>query len=100
LLIELAESVGNFSDVLSCGLVGRRLGVKDRELEVAARQLLDVLSDAVERAAKEDIEKAAKRGLGALRRLYVGFDPAKLTPDQKAWLEKQIAEAAKKEATE
>jgi hypothetical protein len=43
---------------------------------------------------KDEIATAAKRGITALRKLYAGFDPAKLTADQRAWLEKQIAGAA------
>jgi hypothetical protein len=58
-----------------------------------ASELPAMATDAVRMAVKDDIEKAAKRGLGALRKLYAGFDPSKLTPEQRAWVEKQIAEA-------
>src|SRR3990167_8609732 len=37
---------------------------------------------AVERALQDDITAAAKRGLAVLRKLYAGFDPSKLTPEQ------------------
>ena len=62
--------------------------------EAIANELPAIASEAVHRAVKEDIEKAAKRGLAALRKLYAGFDPSKLTPAQRAWLEKQITVAA------
>lgn len=51
---------------------------------------------AVTCATQEAIASAAKRGLKALSKLYDGFDPAKLTTEQRAWLERQIAEAAQK----
>jgi hypothetical protein len=54
-------------------------------------------SESVRLAVKDDIDKAAKRGLGVLRKLYAGFDPSKLTNEQRAWLEKQIADSASKE---
>jgi histone H3/H4 len=59
-----------------------------------AGKLADMARDAVELAVKDEIATAAKRGITALRKLYAGFDPAKLTADQRAWLEKQIAGAA------
>ncbi len=52
---------------------------------------------AVRQAVQHEIEKTAKRGLGALQKLYAGFDPNKLTPEQRIWLEKQIAAAGKKD---
>lgn len=61
--------------------------------DAIAAELPAMATEAVKRAVKDDIEKAAKRGLGALRKLYAGFDPAKLTPEQRSWVEKQIAEA-------
>jgi hypothetical protein len=64
--------------------------------DAIASELPAMAADAVRRAVKDDIDKAAKRGLGALRKLYAGFDPSKLLPEQRAWLEKQIAEAGNK----
>lgn len=64
--------------------------------DAIAAELPAIAAEAVRRAVKDDIEKTAKRGLGALRKLYAGFDPAKLTPEHRAWLEQQIAEAGNK----
>jgi hypothetical protein len=50
---------------------------------------------AVREAIKNDIMLAAKRGIGALKKLFVGFDPAKLTEDQRDWLTRQLTAAAK-----
>jgi len=60
-------------------------------------ELPAMASESVRLAVKDDIDKAAKRGLGVLRKLYAGFDPSKLTNEQRAWLEKQIADSASKE---
>lgn len=54
-------------------------------------------SEAVNAATRNAIQDAAKRGLKALSKLYAGFDPSKLTVEQRAWLESQIAGAAKHE---
>lgn len=62
--------------------------------DAIAAQLPEMAASAVEQAVKVDIANAAKRGMGALRKLYAGFDPTKLTAEQRAWLEKQIATAA------
>jgi hypothetical protein len=65
---------------------------KDRiELEIPT-----MASEAVKKTMQYEMDKTAKRGFGALSKLYSGFDPAKLTQEQRAWLEKQITEAAKK----
>jgi hypothetical protein len=50
---------------------------------------------AVREAIKNDIMLAAKRGIGALKKVFVGFDPAKLTEDQRDWLTRQLTAAAK-----
>lgn len=55
--------------------------------------------EAVRREIENEIGLAAKRGLKALSKLYAGFDPNKLTPEQRAWLESQIANAAKNKET-
>ena len=64
--------------------------------DTIAGELPKLASEAVSRAIKLDMDKAATRGMGALRKLYAGFDPSKLTPEQRAWLEKQLATAADK----
>ena len=55
-----------------------------------------IATDAVHRAVRADIDKAAARGLAALKKLYVGFDPNQLTAEQRAWLERQIVSTADK----
>ena len=55
----------------------------------------EITAAAVRTAVKEEADKAAKRGLGVLRKQFAGFNPAKLPEDQRAWLEEQIAKAAK-----
>jgi len=62
--------------------------------DALAAELPALAAKAVRLAAEGDIIKAAKRGMNTLRKLYAGFDPAKLTPEQRAWLEKQITKAA------
>jgi hypothetical protein len=62
--------------------------------DAIADQLPALAQGAVQDATKDAIETAAKRGVKVLKKLYAGFDPAKLTPDQRAWLEKQITAAA------
>ena len=57
LLVELAEALGDFSDVQCRGLVGRGLGVQDRELEVPAGQLQYVLADAIEGADESMVDQ-------------------------------------------
>jgi hypothetical protein len=57
LLVELAEALGDFSDVQGRGLVGRGLGVQDRELEVPAGQLPYVLADAIEGADESMVDQ-------------------------------------------
>ena len=59
-----------------------------------AEQLPTLAREAVRYAITDEIGKAAKRGVRALSKLYAGFDPSKITPEQKAWLEGQIAKAA------
>jgi len=61
------------------------------------KQLPAMATAAVNEALHADIAAAAKRGLNALRKLYVGFDPNKLTAEQRAWLENQIAGAARQD---
>lgn len=56
-------------------------------------------AEAVRRETENEIGLAAKRGMRALQKLYAGFDPKKLTPEQRAWLESQIANAAKNKET-
>lgn len=81
-------------------------GIVDEAAVKAVQKARDAIADdlpklaatAVDIAIREDIEKAAKRGIGALRKLYAGFDPTKLTPEQRAWLETQIAKAANADA--
>lgn len=78
--------------------------IVDKAAGEAVRQANDAISaelptmaaEAVRRATHEEIERAAKRGLGALRKLYAGFDPARLTQEQLAWVKRQIEEAGKK----
>lgn len=59
-----------------------------------AAELPALAAEAVRHAVEADIQAAARRGLGALRKLYAGFDPARLTTEQRTWIERQIAEAA------
>ena len=59
-----------------------------------ADELPVMAEDALRVALKADMELAAKRGTAALRKLYAGFDPAKLLPEQRAWLVKQITGVA------
>ena len=66
--------------------------------DAIADKLPELASVAVERAIKNDIEKAAKRGIDALRKLFAGFDPNKLTLEQRLWLENQIKKAAQTES--
>jgi len=63
--------------------------------DAVTAELPAMANEAVRHALQNEIELAAKRGFGALRKLYAGFDPNKLTTDQRAWLEKQIANAGK-----
>jgi hypothetical protein len=67
--------------------------VRAASAEIAG-QLPEMARQAVERQVREDIQAAAKRGLQALRKLYAGFDPAKLTDQQRTWLVDQISGAA------
>ncbi len=71
----------------------RETGVRD-----LLRRIVDEAATTAVRSARDAIaiEKATKRGLVALRKLYAGFDPAKLKPEQQAWLEKQTSEAGNK----
>lgn len=64
--------------------------------DAIAAELPAMAAEAVRAAIKNEIDRAAKRGMGALRKLFAGFDPSKLTPEQRSWLEKQIAEGADK----
>jgi DNA invertase Pin-like site-specific DNA recombinase len=57
-------------------------------------EFVQMAQDAVSEATRAEIAAAAKRGLAALRKLFAGFDPAKLTPEQRKWVEKQIADSA------
>lgn len=56
-----------------------------------AGELPAMANAAVRREITDEMQRAAKRGLAMLRKLYAGFDPNKLAPEQRAWLEKQIA---------
>jgi hypothetical protein len=67
--------------------------------DAIAGQLPELAAEATKTAIVAELDKAAKRGLVALRKLYAGFDPAKLTGAQRDWLAKQLAEAAAKEET-
>lgn len=69
--------------------------VRSARNEISAK-LPEMARESVARMLAIEIDNAAKRGLSALRKLYAGFDPSKLTDDQRAWLVKQIAEAGKK----
>ena len=62
-------------------------------------ELPAMAAEAVRRETENEIGLAAKRGLKALSKLYAGFDPKTLTPDQRAWLETQIANAVKNKET-
>jgi hypothetical protein len=63
--------------------------------EKVEADLPTIAESAVRDAIKNDILLAAKRGIGALKKLFVGFDPAKLTEEQRDWLTRQLTAAAK-----
>ena len=62
--------------------------------EAIAADLPAIAAEAVLRETENEIGLAAKRGLKALSKLYAGFDPSKLTPEQRAWLETQLVKTA------
>jgi hypothetical protein len=62
--------------------------------EAIASQLPEMAVDAVTRATKAEMEAAAKRGLRAFTKLNAGFNPNRMIPELKAWLEHQLAKAA------
>lgn len=86
------ELIRGIVDAAAVSAVAQARALIESELPALA-------ADAVDRAVRADIESAAKRGMGTLRKLYAGRDPAKLPPEQRAWLESQIATAAKAKET-
>ena len=73
---------------------GAAVAAVDKARAAIEGRLPAFAAEAVERQVKADIENATRRGLGALKKLYAGFDPARMTPEQLAWLKDQIAKAA------
>ena len=61
-----------------------------------AGELPAIAEASLRAAAKYEIDLAAKRGLGVMRKLFAGFDPAKLTPEQAEWLKAQMTGAGTK----
>ena len=101
-IVELFGDDSRYRETGARALVRR---VVDEAAVEAVRRARDAIAGEVDGMAeaayregiKLEMAGAVKRGLKALGKLWGGFDPAKLTDEQRAWLVGQMSKAAVKD---
>jgi hypothetical protein len=64
--------------------------------DAIAKDIPEIAKRVVREAVERQMQNATQRGLSALKKLWVGFDPQKLTPEMRVWLQSQLVGAVKK----